>query len=346
MANETIEVTRIAVGVDVAKATIAVAIWLSSEQRAENIGKLANTEEGFAQLAQAVEAQRKAQGAGGVHLTLEPTGKYEARLAYYAHQQGWRVSVVNPAAVRDYAGSLGRRAKTDKQDAIILARFTADRHPVAWNPPPQALDELQMLLSRRADLTSMLQMERNRQHSFSARVHIAPMVVRTLQQNIKQLSTALADIDQAINDLIDDNQPLADDAERIDSIPGVGPKTTPPLLAILMQWNLITDGQGDHRGLTAYVGLDTLISESGTSVRKKGTISKRGSTLTRSALYQSALGSIRGKNALHEYYDSLLAKGKRKKVALVAVAHKILIWAWHIFITKKSYDASLHVKTA
>lgn len=346
MTKQVLDETRLAVGVDIGKEEFAVAIWLPNEKRAEDLGKMPNTPEGFAQLAQAVRMWQKRQGVGGVHLTLEPTGKYEAQLAFFAYQQEWRVSVVTPATVRNYAGSLGRRAKTDKQDAIMLARFTVDRQPPAWMPPPIALDELGMLLSRRHDLISMLQAERNRQQSFGVRVHVAPAVQHTLAQNIEQLSAALDEINQAIDDLLDNNPPYAEDAQRLDSIPGVGPKTTPPVLAMVMQWFLLTGGKGDHRGLAAYIGLDTITYESGRSVHRIGKISKKGNPLIRAALYQSALGSIRGHNPLHVYYDKLVASGKHKKKALVAVAHKILIWAWHIFISKKRYDPSLHAKPA
>ena len=338
--------TKLAVGVDVGKSELVAAIWVVSEKRAEELGAVANSVEGIAQLIQRVEERQKALGMSGVHLAVEPTGKYEAHLAYETHQRGWQVSVVNPVAVRDYAGSLGRRAKTDQQDALVLARYTAERQPAAWTPPSEAMDELDMLLSRRRDLASMLQAERNRQHSFAWRIRVASAVQHTLAENIQHLERALAEIEQAITDLYDQNPPMAEEAARLDTIPGVGPKTIPPLLAVLLRYDQLTAGHGTHRGLTAFVGLDATVHTSGTSVHKRGLISKKGDPIVRAALYQAALGAIRGHNAVHATYDRMVASGKPKLVALVACAHKILIWAWHIFRNKTPYDPALHVKSA
>jgi transposase len=338
--------TKLAVGVDVGKYELVAAIWLAHEKRAEGIGAFPNNPEGIEQLIGQAEKHHKALGMNGVHVTVEPTGKYEICLITAVYQRKWQVSVVTPTTVRDFAGTLRRRAKTDQQDALVLAQYTAERHPSAWTPPSEALDDLDALLSRRCDLVSMLQAERNRQSSFASRGRVAAAVQHTVDDTIEHLEKSLRDIDQAIADLIDQDPPLAENAEFLDSIPGIGPKTVPPILAVITRYERLTQGAGNHRGLTAFVGLDARVFQSGTSVRKKGLISKKGDPTVRAALYQSALGAIRGKNAVHEFYDRLVASGKPKLVALVACAHKILIWAWHVFSSKKPYDPSLHAKPA
>jgi transposase len=319
-----------------------VAAWPQGASQGITLATVPNTADGLEQLAQAVEACQHAQQATGVHLTVEPTARYEAQLAYFAHARSWRVSVVNPANVREFARSWGQRAKTDQQDALMLARFTAERHPALWQPPPDALDELELLVSRRRDVVSMLQAERNRKRSFAVRARPVPVVQQTVQDSIDHLVQALAKIDQAIADLFKRHPPMAEQVERLDSLPGVGPKTLPPLMAILMHWDLVTDGQGSGRELTAFVGLDPTVYHSGKSVHRHGSISKKGNAAIRAALYMAALGALRNDNALHRIYDGMVARGKRKMVALVACSRKLLMWAWRIFKSGCFYDPALH----
>ena len=101
---------------------------------------------------------------------------------------------------------------------------------------------------------------------------------------------------------------------------------------------MLTNGQGSAKGLTAYVGLDPQPYESGTSVRKPATISRMGDTTLRRKLYMGALGGIRGQNPLRAFYQRLVGRGKKKRLALVAAARKLLVWAWKVFQTETDFD--------
>ena len=336
--------TALVVGIDIAASTFVPALWLP--RGGQVLPTLPNQETGFEHLAQALEAQRQALGVDVIHLTLEATGGYEAPLAYFAHQHGWRVSVVNAATVRHFLQAHRRRAKTDPLDALGLAQYTAEQHPPLWTPPEPALAALDSLWSRRRDVQSMLQAERKRQQQFQLRPQVAPVALDSLARTIAHLAGTLAEIEQAIAEVVQSHPPLSSHAERLDTLPGVGAKTIPPLLALLVRWHTLTGGQGSDRGLTAYVGLDATVHRSGTSVRKRGLISKMGDPAIRSVLFMAVLGAIRGQNALHACYDRLVARGKPKKVALVACMRKLLIWAWHVFVTQQPYDPALHVTPA
>src|SRR5438094_7580793 len=111
---------RVCLGADIAKANFAAALW--EEGRGRFLGEFANTPAGFEQLRQRVCQVIPAGSAASVHLILEPTGGYELGLAGFALAEGWRVSLPHPRHVRDFAKGLGQRAKTEKQDALLLAR--------------------------------------------------------------------------------------------------------------------------------------------------------------------------------------------------------------------------------
>ena len=337
---------ELVVGIDVGKAELVLAIWDRAQQCGRALEPLANTEAGCGQLAQILAEEARRQGASAIHLTAEPTGGYESVLVAFAYAQGWRVSLVNALTVRDWAKGLGRRAKTDKLDALMLAHYTVDRQPRLWQPPSEAMSELDSLLTRRRELQQMLQAERNRQQQFSVRPEVAASVTRNVQTVVAALQSALEEIEQALADWREHYPPLDERADQLDSLPGVGAKTVLPLLALLLRWDVLTGGKGSDKALTAFVGLDPTVHTSGSSVRKRSLISRRGDPHVRASLFMSALGAIRGRNALHDYYDALVARGKPKLVALVACMRKLLIWAWHVFQTQKPYDPSKHLKPA
>lgn len=107
-------------GIDVSKETLAVALW--QQDQAVVLEPVANTPAGWERLAEQVAARVPAEALSRLPVVLEPTGGYELAFALWAYQQGWQVSLPNPRQVRDWARSQGRRAKTDRQDAVLLAQ--------------------------------------------------------------------------------------------------------------------------------------------------------------------------------------------------------------------------------
>lgn len=325
------------VGVDIAKESLMAAIYVAGVAPHPPVA-LPNTEAGHAQLRAQIQQWQAATATAAVQLTLEPTGGHEARLAYFAHAQGWRVSLANPAQVRDWVHGLAQRAKTDRLDALLLARFGAERQPPAWQPPAEEWVALQQLLARRADYQQMLQAERNRQQSLALQPRGSATVHDSLAATIQHLAEALAAIEAAITDLFEQHPPMQAHAERLDSIPGVGPKTVGPLLALCMHLHTQTQGTGTAKQLTALAGLDPQVYTSGTSIRRPGRISKKGDPQLRRQLFMASLGGTRGANALGAYYRHLLGRGKKKMVALIACARKLVVWAWAVFITEQPFD--------
>lgn len=124
------------------------------------------------------------------------------------------------------------------------------------------------------------------------------------------------------------------------SVPGIGERNVLPILVLFYRWRARTAGRGTPKGLVAFVGLDPQPYESGRSVHKRATISKMGDRSVRRYLYLGALGGVRGKNALRYFYKRLVSRGKAKRLALVAAAHKILTWAWAVFSQGVDFDPS------
>ncbi len=326
------------VGIDVAKATFTAALWENGAGVA--LGTYPNTSTGInACLEEVRQVQRRAQ-AGAVQIALEPTAGYELSLASAVVREGWQVNMVNAVQVRDWAKSQGRRAKTDAQDAVMLARYAAEQPPRPWQPLPAPVGELESLLRRQDDLEHLLHQERNRQRMLSVRPGAAAAVAASLERVIAKLELELAALKHAIRAHLCAHGALQRDARRLRSVPGIGERNVLWLLVLLHRWHTLTAGQGRAKSLVAYVGLDPRPFESGSSVRRRATISRMGAAHLRRRLFLSAFGGIRGRNPLREFYDRLVARGKAKRLALIAAARKVLTWAWAVFRTGLSFDTA------
>jgi transposase len=318
-------------GVDVGKTTLVAAIW--QDEQGSVLGSFANTPDGFAALAAALPA-----GTTPLRLVLEPTGGYELALANWAQAQDWTVCRPNPRQVRDWAKGLGRRVKTDRQDALLLARYGAACNPAAWVALPAEVSELESLLRRRDDLEQLLRQERNRQQQLVGRPGVSKAVPPSLKKVIDALEEALAEVEAALTAQQRQHASLDEAVRRVQTVPGIGKRNSLWLVVVLYRWQTLTGGSGTAKGLTAFLGLDPTRHESGTSVRGPRSISRMGMAQVRRLLFLGALGGVRGKNPLRTFYQRLVEARKPKVVALVAAARKILCWAWAVFQHQTTFD--------
>jgi transposase len=324
------------IGADIAKATFEVAV--RGSEGAQSWGAFANTPAGFEQLAQRLAQAQPQPEPVPVLLVLEPTGGFELALAGFGYQAGWRVSRPNPKRVRDWAKSCGRRAKTDRVDARDLVGYGASQSPADYRPLPPELSELDSLLSRQTELQQMLRAERNRQGALASKPGSAPLVAQDLADSIAALEARLVLIERAVKAHLTAHPQLQAKLKQMRSVPGIGPKNGVFILLLLARWEHLTDGRGSAKGLVAFTGLDPQTYESGTSVHKRASISRMGQAQTRRMLYMGALGGVRGKNPLREFYRGLVGRGKAKKLALTASARKILVWSWAIYQHDTLFD--------
>lgn len=324
------------VGVDVAKATLVGALWVKGQ--AIDLEECANSPDGFVLLAAQLQAAQQTDHATSIHLVLEPTGGYELALAAFALQQGWTISRPNPAQVREWARGRGYRAKTDRVDGRMLAQYGAETDPPRWQPLPAEVNQLELLLRRKEDLEQLLRQEKNRQHALGQRPGVPEAVGRSLERVIGALEQELADLEQALKRHVQQYAELGRMAKRLRTVPGIGSKNVLWILVVLTRFSTLTQGQGDAKGVVAYAGLDPQPYSTGSSVRKRSSISRKGNRYLRSRLFLGALGGIRGQNVLRAFYQRLVGRGKPKKAALIAAARKILVWAWAVFRDHTTFD--------
>lgn len=214
-----------------------------------------NSVVGFAQLHEWLEKQQVLQ----VHACLEATGTYGEALSHYLHERGDKVSVMNPAAIKAFAGSRLSRTKTDRVDAELIARFCLAHQPPPWTPAAPEVRELQALVRRLESLIEMRVAEENR---LSAGVTVTA-VRCSVEEMIAHLKDQISRTEKLIRQHIDKHPGLKQQSELLNSIPGIADTTAALLLAEVPNINRYRSA----RQVAAFAGLVPRERQSGSSVR-------------------------------------------------------------------------------
>jgi transposase len=275
------------------------------------------------------------RGGQRVRVVLEATGLYALDLALTlsAHAQV-EVMVANPRAVRHFAYAMMQRSKNDRLDAVVLLHF-AERMPFTpWVRPQENRLALWAVARRLQALRAACTAEKNRAHAAGISRAIPVEVRRSIAQSMQFLEREMKKLRRKALQLIAADGWLQQRYALLRSVPGIGEISAVQTLAEL----LLLPEDRDVRQWVAYAGLDPREYSSGTSVRKYTRISKVGNAHLRRALYMPALVASRFEPHLRGFYEHLLARGKSKRQALLAVARKLLHAIYGMFRSQQPYD--------
>jgi transposase len=247
-----------------------------------------------------------------VAIAVEATGGFERVVIAGLAAANLPVVVVNPARVRAFANSLGRRAKSDPIDADVIARFVEATKPPIRTLPDQETQLLSDLVTRRSQIIQMLVAEKQREQRAANR-HVR----KSLARLIKALEKEINSVDEEIDGMLRNSPLWREKEELLTSVPGVGPITTRTLLAEVPELGML-----DRRQITSLIGLAPYTRQSG-EWRGRSFIAG-GRASVRSVLFMAAMSARRCNPALRHFYQRLVAAGKPKMVALIAVTRKLL----------------------
>lgn len=289
------------VGIDVSQDHLDVQFFQGDAFRCPN------TPQGVRQLLQKLPAP------GTVLSVVEATGGYERTLVTDLVVAGHAVSVVNPRQVRDYAKALGFLAKTDRIDALVIARYAehAQPRPVAKTQEKQA--QLDELVTRRRQLIEHRTAESNR-----IKLSCNKEVRRSLKRLTEVLNQDLKRIDNEILKLVESHDDWQQRYQQLKSVPGVGEVTAVTLVAELPEL-----GQLNRQEIAALVGVAPMNQDSG-QFRGQRRI-QGGRAALRATLYMAALSAAKHNPVLREFSQRLKAQGKKPKVVLTACMRKLLV---------------------
>lgn len=317
-----------AVGLDIAKQDFQAA--LPGPDGRYRVRRFDRDSAGF----QALWAWLKRHDALKAPVGLEATGIYSAPVAEALYEQGLRVSVINPARIKAYGRSELQRAKTDRVDAKLIARFVAAQRPALWAPPPAAVRELQALHQRLRALQSTDRQEYNRLETTAPSLQDSIRRVRaTLQEEIDQLI-------RRIRAHIRAHRCLRRPARLLRSIPGIGEAVILEVLVRLPQLERCRN----VRAWVAYAGVDPRAYESGTSIRGRAHLSKRGDATLRQILYMPSLSAMQYNPVIQAFAQRLRERGKNGKVIACAVMRKLLHLIYGVLNSQKPFDPQAHLQ--
>lgn len=305
------------IGIDVSKDKIDC-LWIRDHEKLKVKTKVyKNKPAGYEDLVKWA-CQNTGKVISDIHFVMEATGIYHENLAYALHEAGAKVSIMNPARIRDYAKSLGVHTKTDKKDSLVIARYGIAHQLRLWVPEPPEIRRLKALLARYEAIKTDIQRELNRLEKAEANqthqeIHTS---IKTVIKHLEEEKHRLGDL---INNHIDENPNLKQDKKLLESIPGVGPVVSQHMSAIIRSRSFSSAQQ-----CAAFLGLIPVSHESGTSIKGRPHLSKAGSAAVRAKLYMAAISAIRYNPDIKLQYDRLLKRGKSKMSALCAAMRKLV----------------------
>lgn len=326
MSNSTLRIPVL--GIDVSRSKFNISLLREGKYRHK---AFPNNRDGFERLSEWL----RRLGVKELHACMESTGVYGEELAEYLYDQGFSVSVVNPARIKGFAQSELIRSKTDKADASLIARFCAAMNPSPWTPDPMEIRELRSLVRRVDALLSMRQQEQNRLEVSN------DILKKPIRRHIHYIDKEIEAIKGEINDRIDRNPELRDKSKLLESIPGVGEAT----IHIVLSHFASTEKFRDAKSLVSFLGIAPRHHQSGSSVNRRTRMSKVGRSSLRKAFYMPAVVALRYNPVIMDLKVKLSNAGKHNMLIIGAAMRKLVHIIYGVLKNKIPFDPHYALKS-
>jgi transposase len=291
-----------------------------------------NTAKGFAGLVD--WAKKSSSPSVPVRFVMEATGVYHESLAYFLDGHSLEASIVLPNKISNYARSLTVKTVTDKTASEAIAMFGLERKLDQWHRPKGLFKRLRQLTRERSQLLEERTMLKNQLHAETKEAEPHSKSIERMQGRIGLLDAQESEIVQELGALIDTDTQMKQLVLLLCSLPGIGLLTAATVLGETHGFDLIRN----KRQLASYAGLDVKEKQSGTSVKGKARISKKGNKHLRKAMHLPALAAIRHDGRFKAVFARVVSKHGIKMKAAVAVQRKLLEMTYTIFKTQAPYD--------
>lgn len=329
------KVVKQVAGIDVAQKELVVTLGhllddFSIELFAYKVFK--NSDSGFKLLVEWTE--KLTDNNIAVRYIMEATGVYHQKFAYYLSDNKQEVSIVLPNKISNYIRTLELKTITDKSCSQAIAQFGLERRLDLWSKPKIVYKELQQLTRERDQIVQERSIIKNQIHAENAEALPNERSMERMQARIRFLNSQEKEIKEDINSIVSENLDLKQIIDRVTTIPGVGELTAVIVLGETNGFELIRN----KSQLSSYAGLDVKEKQSGTSVKGKPRISKKGNRNLRKSMHLPALTAVKWDDNFREIYARLISKHGIKMKALVAIQRKILELIYILFKNETIYD--------
>lgn len=316
-------------GMDVSKEKLDCCLLGDANDTKRKTKVVANSVPGVTNLLAFVDKEGIARDE--VHVVMEGTGVYHQLAAETLYDGGVRVSIVNPAQVKDFGRGLAVRTKNDSKDSFVLARYGALLQPALWTAPSAAARRLQAYIAREDAIKKDIQREQNRREK-SVVGNAPEEILASIDETVVFLERQLEAMRKKIRDHIRKHPDLHDDMKLLTSIPGVGPEVAHRMLSVMHNHQFRAAEQ-----LAAYLGLVPVERQSGTSLHARPKISKAGPARTRAVMYLPAVSAKRWNPHIRALAQRLEAKGKSPKAIVVAAMRKLVHLCFGVLKSRTPY---------
>ena len=269
---------------------------------------------------------------------MEATGVYHESLAYYLCGNKKQVSIVLPNKISNYVRTLDIKTITDKSASQAIARFGLERQLEIWQPPLKIFNDLRQLCREREQLVQERTMLKNQLHAERSSATSSEKSIKGTKKRIAMIDKQEKEIRDEIAALIKGDEAIAKKMKVITSIPGIGNLTAVTIIAETNGFELIKN----KRQLVSYAGLDVREKTSGTSVKSKPRISKRGNRNLRKVMHFPALAAIRTDESFRYIFLRLVSRHGIKMKAIVAIQRKLLKLTYILWKSNTSYCSNYH----
>jgi transposase len=329
------KIVKQVLGIDVAQKELVVCLGRMYDDWTPDLyahKTFANTDKGF--MALLLWVKKLTDETIGVRYVMEATGVYHESLAYFLDEKGYEVSIVLPNKISNYFRTLDVKTITDKTASEAISRFGLERKLDTWERPKEVFKKLRQLTRERDQIVQERTMAKNQLHAEQTEAEPNKRSIKRIQERIKILNKQEKEIKDEVAILIKDDEEVAKLVIIICSLTGVSLLTTAIVLAETNGFELIRN----KRQLASYAGFDIKEKQSGTSVKGKPRISKKGNRHLRKAMHLPALCAIRNDERFKAIFARLVAKHGIKMKAAVAVQRKMLEMIYTLYKTGKKYD--------
>jgi transposase len=273
-------------------------------------------------------------------VVMEATGYYHYRLAQFLYRKSISVSVVNPLQVKRFIQMKLSKIKTDKSDARAICEYGQKNDVPLYNALNESQAECLQLFRLLDNYLKQRTAIKNKLHGEEVLGRPSRVVYHSLNRSLKHLDKEIDQLESRLLTLVKKEQ--QQQLTHLKSIPGLGTKTALFLI-------VITDGFSKFETasqLCSYVGITPTIRVSGSRIRGKSRISKKGNKKLRNLVFLCAFSACKHNKGCKELYDRLVDKGKSKKLALIAVANKLLKQAFAVAKSGRPYDENYRSQLA
>jgi transposase len=326
-------------GVDIAAKNFRVCLKVKNQDLHTKIKgqrKFDNTPSGFEALHKWLS--KKVEASVKLSVTMEATGVYYERLAFWLYDLGYSVHVLLPNRIKGYFKFMNLKSKTDKLEAKALAELGLDKKLPEWKPASPQMYALKRLTRERNTLLDEKTAISNRLHAEQSCRRPGKRVIKRQKRRIALIHDQIKEVEQQMKELAAKDQPLCRRIENTCKIKGVAFITVLSIIAETNGFELV-----EHKSqLVSYAGYDVIERESGTSVKGKTRISKQGNSHIRRALHFPAINVVKYHEEFKSLHERVFDRTKIKMKGYVAVQRKLLVLIYTLYKKNVPYDPNYY----